>query len=90
MVLNRIIKIGVIVMGAILGAPLGELGEYILWSVGDYAVAYCETQNLPPAWHDQCINNLGNYNDYKPIFQLSGSIIGLIVGIGIASKLDFN
>lgn len=86
---NGLIKIGVIVAAAIIGAPFGELGEYILWSVGDYAVAYCVTQNLPPGWYDQCIKNLGDYNDYKLLFQLSGSIVGLIVGISIASKLDF-
>ena len=49
---NVLIKVSIIVIAAIIGAPFGELSEYVLWYVGDYAVTYCATQNLSPGWYD--------------------------------------
>ncbi|MGY5139939.1 MAG: hypothetical protein ACW9W9_00885 [Candidatus Nitrosopumilus sp. Bin_571-38] len=76
-----IFKTVVMLFGIVLGAGAGELVEYVIWIVGDYAVPYCTEQDLPSEYHEMCLKNLGNYNEYKPYFQLVGVIVGLIVAV---------
>ncbi len=79
-----IFKTAVMLFGIVLGAGAGELVEYVIWTVGDYAGPYCAEQNLLPEYHEICLKNLGNYNEFKPFFQLVGVIVGLIVGLIVA------
>ena len=74
-------KTVVMLFGIVLGAGAGELVEYVIWIVGDYTGPYCAEQNLSPEYHEMCLKNLGNYNEFKPFFQLVGVIVGLIVAV---------
>jgi hypothetical protein len=76
-----IFKTTVMLFGIVLGAGAGELVEYVIWTVGDYAGPYCAEQNLPLEYHEICLKNLGNYNEFKPFFQLAGVVAGLIIAV---------
>ncbi len=84
---DGIVKIGIMLAGIVLGAWAGELAEYVIWTVGDYAVPYCAGQNLPPEWYELCLKNLGNYNEVKPFFQLAGVLVGLVVSVTAVKRL---
>ncbi len=79
-------KIGIMLLGIVLGAWLGELTQYVIWTVGDFAVPYCAA-NAPPEWHETCLKNLGNYNEFKIYFQLVGVIVGVAASITAVKKI---
>ena len=79
-------KIGIMLLGIALGAGAGELSQYIIWSVGDFAVPYC-VANAPAEWHETCLKNLGNYNEFKSYFQIVGIIVGVAVSITAIKKI---
>ncbi len=83
-----LVKIGIMLAGIILGAIAGEAVEYTIWTTGDFAVSYCaEQDDVPPEWHEICLENLGNYNEVKPIFQIIGVIVGLLVAVAVVKRL---
>ena len=85
--IDGLVKIGIMLAGIVLGAMAGEVIEYIIWTTGDFAVSYCSTQDVPPEWHETCLKNLGNYNEFKPVFQIIGVILGLVVSVIVVKKL---
>ncbi len=84
---DGLIKIGIMLAGIVLGAMAGEAAEYTIWMTGDFAVSYCAEQDVPPEWHEICLKNLGNYNEVKPIFQIIGVIVGLLVAVTVVKRL---
>ena len=80
-------KIGIMLAGIVVGVIGAEAVGIAIWSSGDIVVSYCAEQDIPPAWHEQCIKNLGNYNEIRPIFQIVGVIVGLVVAVTAVKKL---
>ena len=81
-----IFKTVVMLFGIILGAGAGELVQYVIWTVGDFAVPYCAEQDIPNEWYAMCLKNLGNYNEFNLFFQLVGVIVGLIVAVTAVNR----
>jgi|APSaa5957512535_1039671.scaffolds.fasta_scaffold326830_1 hypothetical protein len=81
-----IFKTIVMLFGIVLGAGAGELVEYVIWTTGNFAVSYCAEQDVPLEYHEMCLKNLGNYNEFKPFFQLVGVIVGLIVAVTAVNR----
>jgi len=85
--MSGLVKIGMMLVGILLGAMAGELTQYVIWTTGDFAVSYCAEQDVPLEWHEICLKNLGNYNEVKPIFQIIGVIGGLLVAVTFVKRL---
>ena len=85
--IDGLVKIGIMLAGIVLGAMAGEVVEYTIWTTGDFAVSYCATQGVPLEWHEICLKNLGNYNEFKPVFQIIGVIVGLVVSVIVVKRL---
>ena len=85
--IDGLVKIGIMLAGIVLGAMAGEASEYVIWTTGDFAVSYCAEQDIPPEWHEICLKNLGNYNEFKPVFQIIGVILGLVVSVTVVKRL---
>ena len=75
----------IIVVGGI-GFPLGSLAEDALWLLGDNTVPLC-LETTEESWIEQCKKLNKTYYSLKPIFQISGTVVGLIIGYKTSKTL---